>query len=143
MRSIFAAAGVALCLVPSGLQAQERLGSAALGALSGAIVLGPVGAVAGAAIGYTAGPAIANSWGIRPARRGRYARVSSPAVPAGRDVATTQPQSVAPQSAPARSSTQSTPEMNVHARVADADPRVAAPTQSVNVSPSPVVQGLE
>jgi hypothetical protein len=43
--------------------AQERAGSAALGAVSGAVVLGPVGAVAGALIGYTAGPAIAHSWG--------------------------------------------------------------------------------
>ena len=143
MRSIFAAAAVALCLVPSGLQAQERLGSAALGALSGAIVLGPVGAVAGAAIGYTAGPAIANSWGIRPARRSRYARVSSSAVQAGPNVATTQPRSIAPQSAPVGSPTQGKPEMNVHARVADASPGFAAPTQSVNVSPSPVVQGFE
>jgi len=44
--------------------AQERAGSAALGAVSGAVVLGPVGAVAGALIGYTAGPAIAHSWGV-------------------------------------------------------------------------------
>jgi hypothetical protein len=43
--------------------AQERAGSAALGAVSGAIVLGPIGAVAGAFIGYSAGPAIAHSWG--------------------------------------------------------------------------------
>jgi hypothetical protein len=43
---------------------QDRAGSAALGAVSGAVVLGPVGAVAGALIGYTAGPAIAHSWGV-------------------------------------------------------------------------------
>src|SRR3974390_700754 len=50
--------------------AQERAGSAALGAVSGAIVLGPVGAVAGAFIGYSAGPAIAHSWGVgRSAQR--------------------------------------------------------------------------
>jgi len=29
------------------------------------IVLGPLGAVAGAVVGYTAGPAIASSWGLR------------------------------------------------------------------------------
>jgi hypothetical protein len=46
-------------------KAQERAGDAALGALSGAVVLGPVGAVAGAFIGYAAGPSIARSWGIR------------------------------------------------------------------------------
>jgi hypothetical protein len=45
-------------------RAQERAGSAALGAVSGAVVLGPVGAVAGALIGYTAGPSIAHSWGV-------------------------------------------------------------------------------
>src|ERR1700730_12374120 len=44
--------------------AQERAGDAALGAVSGAVVLGPVGAVAGALIGYTAGPSIARSWGV-------------------------------------------------------------------------------
>jgi hypothetical protein len=33
--------------------------------LSGALVLGPVGAVAGIVVGYTAGPAISHSWGVR------------------------------------------------------------------------------
>jgi hypothetical protein len=61
---------LAIALMPAGARAQERVGDAALGALSGAVVLGPVGAVAGAAIGYTAGPAIANSWGLR--RHGRH-----------------------------------------------------------------------
>jgi hypothetical protein len=69
LAAIAAAALVATMLAPSGALAQERAGQAALGALSGAIVLGPVGAVAGAVIGYTAGPAIASSWGLR--RSGR------------------------------------------------------------------------
>ena len=57
-------------------RAQERAGSAALGAVSGAVVLGPVGAVAGALIGYTAGPAIAHSWGVgHSASRSRGRRV--------------------------------------------------------------------
>jgi hypothetical protein len=65
-----AAALTATMLAPSSALAQERAGTAALGALSGAIVLGPVGAVAGAVVGYTAGPAIASSWGLRrPGRR--------------------------------------------------------------------------
>jgi hypothetical protein len=51
--------------VPTRLGAQERAGDAALGVVSGAVVLGPIGAAAGALIGYTAGPAIARSWGIR------------------------------------------------------------------------------
>ena len=50
--------------VPSGASADERVGSAALGAVSGALVLGPIGAVAGAAVGYVAGPSIARSWGL-------------------------------------------------------------------------------
>jgi hypothetical protein len=62
---VLAAALAATILAPSGAFAQERAGQAALGALSGAVVLGPVGAVAGAVIGYTAGPAIASSWGLR------------------------------------------------------------------------------
>ncbi len=45
--------------------AQERAGDAVLGALSGAVVLGPVGAVAGAVVGYTAGPSISRSWRLR------------------------------------------------------------------------------
>src|ERR1700726_3180779 len=59
--------------------AQERAGSAALGAVSGAVVLGPVGAVAGALIGYTAGPAIAHSWsGGRSRSRARRVTQSDP-----------------------------------------------------------------
>ncbi len=59
MKKILACAAIAVCLAPFGAQAGERLGDAALGALSGAIVLGPVGAVAGGVAGFTAGPAIA------------------------------------------------------------------------------------
>jgi hypothetical protein len=65
MRMSFAAAAIALALLPASALAQERAGDAALGALSGAVVLGPVGAVAGAVVGYTAGPTIARSWGLR------------------------------------------------------------------------------
>jgi len=63
MKKIVVAAVIAIWCVPSAL-ADERVGEAALGGLSGAVVLGPVGAVAGAIIGYTAGPAIARSWGL-------------------------------------------------------------------------------
>jgi outer membrane lipoprotein SlyB len=52
-------------LTPLGAFAQERVGDAALGGLSGAIVLGPVGAVAGIVVGYAAGPAISRSWGLK------------------------------------------------------------------------------
>lgn len=57
-----------LACVPASAVAQERAGDAALGALSGAVVLGPVGALAGALVGYTAGPSIARSWGMRGSR---------------------------------------------------------------------------
>ena len=52
----------AMTLMPVSAHAGERAGDAALGALSGAVVFGPVGLVAGAVIGYTAGPSIAQSW---------------------------------------------------------------------------------
>jgi hypothetical protein len=64
MKKVLVAAVIVALFVSFKAQAQERAGSAALGAVSGAIVLGPVGAVAGALIGYTAGPAIAHSWGV-------------------------------------------------------------------------------
>ena len=69
MKRMIAAVAMAISLAPFGALAQERAGDAALGALSGAVVLGPVGAVAGAVVGYTAEPTIASSWGLR--RHGR------------------------------------------------------------------------
>jgi hypothetical protein len=65
MKKIIVTAVIAAALAPLGALAQERTGDAALGALSGAVVLGPIGAVAGAVVGYTTGPAIASSWGLR------------------------------------------------------------------------------
>jgi hypothetical protein len=64
MNRMVAAALIAIWWVPSGALADERVGEAALGAVSGALVLGPIGAVAGAAVGYVAGPSIAHSWGL-------------------------------------------------------------------------------
>jgi hypothetical protein len=78
MKRIIAAAVAATTLGVPGALAQERTGDAALGALSGAIVLGPVGAVAGAVIGYTAGPAIASSWGLRRSERQYRTRSAAP-----------------------------------------------------------------
>jgi hypothetical protein len=52
-------------MVSTAAVAGERATSAALGAVSGAVVLGPIGAVAGAFIGYTAGPSMARAWGVR------------------------------------------------------------------------------
>lgn len=112
MKKMLAIAGVVVSVASSAAMAQERAGDAALGALSGAVVLGPIGAVAGAVVGYTAGPAIARSWGLRSnkTRRGRSAKQhrSSPnskqlsarnQVPAP----TAAPQRPAPPAVPARS----------------------------------------
>ena len=77
MRIVLVAALIAGSLVSFEARAQERAGDAALGAVSGAVVLGPVGAVAGALIGFTAGPSIARSWGVRrSASRARVQRTS-------------------------------------------------------------------
>jgi hypothetical protein len=81
MRMIIATVIIALTL-PSAL-AGERHGDAAIGALTGAVVLGPVGLVAGAVVGYTAGPSIARSWRNNrnhprsQARAAKSARVAS------------------------------------------------------------------
>lgn len=68
MKKIIAVFAVMLPMLSSAAVAQERAGDAALGALSGAVVFGPIGAVAGALVGYTSGPSIAHSLGIRKSR---------------------------------------------------------------------------
>src|SRR3954471_8106879 len=45
-----------------------RVANTAIGTLAGLVVFGPVGAVAGAAVGYTAGHGIARSWGLSQPR---------------------------------------------------------------------------
>lgn len=67
MKQQIAIAATAL-MVSTAAVAGERATDAALGAVSGAVVLGPIGAVAGAFIGYTAGPSISRAWGIRGSR---------------------------------------------------------------------------
>jgi hypothetical protein len=75
MKKVLAALTIAMTLAPWwGASAQERTGDAALGALAGAVVLGPIGLVAGAAVGYTAGPSIASSWGLRRSHPRRPAK---------------------------------------------------------------------
>ncbi|MGJ5035450.1 hypothetical protein ACQR13_15210 [Bradyrhizobium sp. HKCCYLRH3059] len=79
MTRLLTAAALALTLTASAAMADEhRGGDAALGALSGAVVFGPVGAVAGAVVGYTAGPSIARSWGFRRSRAARSQQVRRP-----------------------------------------------------------------
>jgi hypothetical protein len=90
MKKIVVAAVVAVWCVPSATFAGERVGDAALGALSGAVVLGPVGAVAGAVIGYTAGPSIADSWGLKRSEPRQSAKL--PAKTTSKRVSSTQEQ---------------------------------------------------
>jgi len=77
MTKALTAAAIILLLAPSAALAQHRAGDAALGAVSGAVVLGPIGAVAGAFIGYSAGPSIARSWGIDRSGSARQRRQAS------------------------------------------------------------------
>ena len=76
MIKVYSIAALLLVLVPSSVLAQ-RAGDAALGAVAGAVVLGPVGAVAGAFVGYTAGPSISRSWGMEGSRSSRHRRQAS------------------------------------------------------------------
>jgi hypothetical protein len=76
IKAAYAIAALLLVLVPSSVRAQ-RAGDTALGALAGAVVLGPVGAVAGAFVGYTAGPSISRSWGLEGSRSSRHRRQAS------------------------------------------------------------------
>lgn len=71
MKSMLAIAvfAAAVALAPSVADAQERLGDGAMGAAAGAVVFGPVGAVAGGLVGYTAGPDIARGLGFKHHRR--------------------------------------------------------------------------
>ena len=72
------AATILLLATTSAAFAQDhRPGDAALGALSGAVVLGPIGAVAGAVVGYAAGPSIARSWGFDRRGSARHRRQAS------------------------------------------------------------------
>ena len=78
MKKTIAFGALALSLISSAATADDhRGGDAALGALSGAVVFGPVGAVAGAVVGYTAGPSIAHSWGFRRSSIARGGRKSA------------------------------------------------------------------
>jgi hypothetical protein len=99
MTKAFVTAVIILALLPSAAFAQHRADAAAVGALSGAVVLGPVGALVGAAAGAAAGalvgyfsePSMAHSselTGSQSMRHRRHKsrdanRVAPPAVLAG------------------------------------------------------------
>lgn len=77
MKVMFAAAAVAASVVfaPAAAHA-DRAVNTGLGVGAGLLVFGPVGAVVGGVVGYTAGNGIARSWGVsgqqrRPVRKVR------------------------------------------------------------------------
>lgn len=76
IKAVIAATAITI-IATSAASAQHRAGDAALGAVSGAVVLGPIGAVAGAFIGYSAGPSIARSWGLDRSRTSRQRRLAA------------------------------------------------------------------
>lgn len=118
---------VLLAGIPASAAAQERAGDAALGAVSGAVVLGPVGAVAGAFIGYAAGPSIAQSWGLRGSRSAH--RQHPPRRAANR---TSAPQG-----------TREAMNSNRQMQAAGAAPVQATPSAPAPTSPAPPVQGFD
>ena len=72
MKAMIAAVAIALSLAFATNSAYAgRVANTAIGTLAGLVVFGPVGAVAGAAVGYSAGHGIARSGGYldRPTRR--------------------------------------------------------------------------
>jgi hypothetical protein len=95
------AAIVVAMTVSTAAVAGERVTDTALGAVAGAVVLGPIGAAAGAFIGYTAGPSMSRAWGVRgrsaSARHSRRTASNEPAT--YRDSQAAMP---APSPAPAR-----------------------------------------
>jgi len=108
MRRILAfAAACAMACSGTVVMAQERAGDAAMGAVSGAVVLGPVGAVAGAVIGYTSGPAISRAWkrhsGHRPPSSVSAAAQPSHGARPGTSAPKTAARSAPPAAAPSRS----------------------------------------
>lgn len=127
---------IAVSFISFEARAQERAGSAALGAVSGAVVLGPVGAVAGALIGYTAGPAIAHSWGVgRSAPRSRAQRGVQRAVQTGPGSHEQAAAKVAPPPA-------AKPRETVAANVSSSPP-VAKTPEIVAAKTAPPIQGFE
>jgi len=143
MKKVLTAALVVLALVPAAAIAQQRAGDAALGAVSGAIVLGPVGAVAGALVGYTAGPSIARSWGLRGSRSAKYRQ--RPRGETGRTMSSATPPPTR-QAMEAQGSVQDSVQGSIQGSVAGRagpPPVQAAAAPPQQSSAPPPVQGLE
>jgi hypothetical protein len=126
MNRSIASVALFLALMSSTAMAEERPGDAALGAVSGAVVLGPIGAIAGAVVGWTAGPSISHSWGLHRASGRRHARTAaSPNAPVSAGTGQPMPNQSAPKD--------------------QAAPQAVAPTQpsTTTASTAPPVQPLE
>jgi hypothetical protein len=108
MRIAVVALLVAGLLISFEARAQERAADAAICAVSGAVVLGPVGAVAGAIVGFTAGPAISRSWSSRAssprARAQRTSQANAVTEPPTGGVPSPQPRPSTPAISPAPAS---------------------------------------
>jgi hypothetical protein len=132
MKKLLVGALVAGSFISFEARAQDRAGGAALGAVSGAVVLGPVGAVAGAFIGYTAGPSIARSWGMgRSASRSRPRRVTQSSIG-------TREQTAAKVSPPPAVKAPETV-----ASIKAAPPAATTPETVASIKAAPPVQGFE
>src|ERR1700726_4528429 len=127
MKRLVLGSAIFLTFAPAIALEQGRGSDAALGALSGAVVFGPIGAVAGAVVGYTAGPSIAHSWGFRRSSYARERRRS-----ARQEAATAAP--VETQPVPNKPATPPPPAPTSQA---------APPPVPKTASTAPPVQGLE
>lgn len=149
MKKLIAAAVLAGSFISFDAQAQERASSAVLGAVSGAIVFGPLGAAAGALVGYTAGPEIGRSWRAgQPAPRSRARRTArSGDVTKQPTAASVTPLPVAktqPAVAKAPETVASTKAAPPVAKSSETSPPVAkAPGTIASTKPAPPIQVLE
>ncbi|MGA8772591.1 MAG: hypothetical protein WCF79_15960 [Rhodomicrobium sp.] len=78
MKKAFVCMVTATFVLSSGAYAGERPLDAGLGLVSGAVVFGPVGAIAGGVIGYTKGPAISHTLGLSGHHHRRQSSRKSP-----------------------------------------------------------------
>lgn len=134
MKYLLVAAVIVASLFSFEVSAQERAGSAALGALSGALVLGPFGAVAGAVIGFTAGPSIARSWGV-----GRSSRFQTRRATPSR-VATRETGAVELRAGDTRAKNLGA---NAQAAAPSVTPPIARPSERLPTKNTPPVQGFD
>jgi hypothetical protein len=74
MKKAFVGIVTAAFIASSGAYAGERPLDAGLGVVSGAVVFGPVGAIAGGVIGYAKGPAISRTLGLSGHHHHRHSR---------------------------------------------------------------------